>query len=372
LSAPFRISQLRPNTVADVDSLRSAIDFQPTYQRQSDIWAIEKRQLFVDSLINGFDIPKLYFHDLDWDSTGPSKRYAIIDGKQRLEAIHSFVNGDFSLSAEFEDITQDSPDAARRAARLNYRELAEQYPDLKIRFDRAELPVVLVQTNDPELIDEMFSRLNEAVPLNAPEKRNALGGPLPAQIRKLVSNPLFASRLAFPNARYRHLDLATKFLYIEFRGGLTDLKKRDLDDFVREFKARGLVREALELERACVTNLERMSAVFGAADPLLSSVGMITIYYHIFRDASEEGWLNEIRRDDLVRFEDERAQNRARAREIQELALLGRSQPSDLKISLVLSNFERYVQSPNDVAALTQRYKVLRHFILEGEVPARE
>ncbi len=372
MTPPFRLARLNPSRVIDVHGLWDSIDFDPTYQRQSDVWAEGKRQLFVDSLINGFDIPKLYFHDLSWDSKGQNKRYAIIDGKQRLEAINAFIRGQFALSDEFEDIAQANSDIAGRAARLSYRELAERYPDLKSRFDQADLPIVLVQTNDAELIDEMFSRLNEAVPLNAPEKRNALGGPLPKQIRKLATNPVFASRLAFPNARYRHLDLATKFLYIEYKGGLTNLKKRDLDDFVKDFKARKLVEESLELYRQSSLNLERMSQVFVPSDPLLASVGMITIYYQLFREANDNKWLDKIKRDHLLRLDDERAQNRARVKEAQELALQGRKPPTNFEISPVLIAFERFVQSPNDVTALTQRYEVLRHFVLKGMLPAGE
>jgi len=230
VTRPFRIALLSPNAVADINTLWSAINLDPVYQRRDDIWEEAKQQLFVDSLINGYDIPKLYFHDLSWRLHGPNKRYAIIDGKQRLEAIRGFVEGEFALSDEFEDIEESDPDTARRAAGLGYSQLASKHPDLKARFDQFELPIVLVQTDDLEWIEEMFSRLNEAVPLNAPEKRNAFGGPLPQQIRKLSQDEFFVSRLAFQNARYRHLDLATKFLYMEYRDGLVNLKKRDLDE----------------------------------------------------------------------------------------------------------------------------------------------
>lgn len=372
MNRAFRIARLRANTVADIEAAWSAIDFKPTYQRQSDIWGESRRQLFIDSLINGYDIPKLYFHDLSWNEKGPNKRYAIIDGKQRLEAIHAFIQGDFALSDEFEDIEQESVESARNAAGLGYRELAKKHPDLKARFDKAELPIVLVQTDDREFIEEMFSRLNEAVPLNAPEKRNALGGPLPRQIRRLAREPFFISRLAFPNARYRHLDLATKFIYMEYKGGLTDLKKRDLDNFVKHFKTQKLVKKSAELYSRASSILQKMSAVFVQFDPLLESVGMITIYYHLFREAFDGRWLDKIDRGTLVKFDDKRAQNRVRVKEAQELALEGKKPPKPTDISPVLTAFERYVQSPNDVTALTHRYKVLKHFIREGEIPATE
>lgn len=372
MTRPFRIGQLESNTVTDVNSLWRAIDFEPTYQRQSDIWVDSKRQLFIDSLINGYDIPKLYFHDLSWASKGRNKRYAIIDGKQRLEAIHAFIEGDFVLSEEFEDVEQATSNGAGHAAGLSYQELSATQPDLKARFDQAELPIVLIQTDDLESIEEMFSRLNEAVPLNAPEKRNALGGPLPRRIRQLAKEPLFTSRLAFQNARYRHLDLATKFLYMEHRGGLTDLKKRDLDNFVKQFKAQKLIKRSQELYEKSASVLETMSNVFVPGDPLLASVGMVTIYYQLFREGQAATWSSKITRAALLEFDDERQQNRARVKEVQELVLAGKRPPLALKINPVLTAFERFVQSPNDVTALTRRYEVLRRFIQRGRVPSSD
>jgi len=372
VTRPFKIARLRESTVAEILDIWKAIDFKPTYQRQSDLWGETKRQLFVDSLINGYDIPKLYFHDLSWSEKGPNKRYAIIDGKQRLETIHAFVKGQFALSDEFEDIELSGRDTSGSAAGLGYAELSKKHASLKAQFDRAELPIVLVQTDDPEFIEEMFSRLNEAVPLNAPEKRNALGGPLPRQIRRLTKEDFFVSRLAFPNARYRHLDLATKFLYIEYKDGLADLKKRDLDTFVKTFKKQNLVKKSAALYGRAALVLEQMTEIFVESDPLLESVGMITIYYHLFRDAFDHSWLDEIDRTALVKFDDERAQNRARVKEAQELALEGKKPPKAAEISPVLIAFERFVQSPNDVTALTQRYKVLRRFVREGELHTAE
>jgi Protein of unknown function DUF262 len=377
MTRPFRIALLEANSVTEVWSLWKTIDFKPSYQRQSDAWEKVKRQLFIDSLINGYDIPKLYFHDLSWDTKGPNRRYAIIDGKQRLEAIEHFINGKFGLSDEFEDIEEDDPETARVAAGMRYNDLASKYPGLKARFDLAQLPIVLVQTRgktaqDLEVIEEMFSRLNEAVPLNAPEKRNALGGPLPKQIRRLAREPFFVSNLGFPNSRYRHLDLATKFLYIEYRDGLADLKKRDLDEFVQLFKTQSLTAKAAQLHEKASSVVKKMSGIFRSPDPLLASVGMVTIYYALVRDAMEKKWLGDITRSALLKFEDAREQNRARVREINELTLQGKVPPLGLAVNPVLSQFERYVQSPNDVTALTKRFELLRRSLQGGKIPAIE
>ena len=95
---------------------------------------------------------------------------------------------------------------------MKYTELGRKFPILKIKFDSYDLAIVSVYTEDIELIEDMFSRLNEAVPLSAAEKRNALGGKMPVAIRSLGREDFLKRRLPFKNTRYRHFDLACKFL----------------------------------------------------------------------------------------------------------------------------------------------------------------
>ena len=93
-----------------------------------------------------------------------------------------------------------------------------------VQFDSFQLTAICIETDELEMIEEMFSRLNESEPLAAPEKRNAYGGPLPGAIRKLAAETFFKIELPFPNKRYWHFDLATKFLLTESQGEVTDTK----------------------------------------------------------------------------------------------------------------------------------------------------
>src|SRR5882724_6160307 len=123
----FRMDRLSEDA-SRVDRLVEAMaryDLEPDYQRQSDIWGEEKRQLFIDSLINGYDVPKLYFHRLSPGST-TSKRFAIVDGKQRLETIRGFLANKFPLADDFTDVQADSD--AEVAAGKTYQELTDKHP----------------------------------------------------------------------------------------------------------------------------------------------------------------------------------------------------------------------------------------------------
>jgi len=79
-------------------------------------------------------------------------------------------------------------DPALKPGGLTYAELARNFLELKTQFDGYVLPIMSILTDDTEFIEDMFSRLNEAVPLNAPEKRNALGGPIPRAVRDLAKH----------------------------------------------------------------------------------------------------------------------------------------------------------------------------------------
>ncbi|WP_394708360.1 DUF262 domain-containing protein [uncultured Desulfuromusa sp.] len=77
-------------------SERDGIRLDPPYQRMGGVWTKEKKQLLIDSILNDYDIPKIYFHLYDREKASESGyEHAVIDGRQRLETIWEFVDGNF-------------------------------------------------------------------------------------------------------------------------------------------------------------------------------------------------------------------------------------------------------------------------------------
>ena len=288
----FRMYPLRANNILELYQQRSLIDLDPPYQRLS-VWDSVKRRRFIDSIVNGVDTPKLYFHDLTASGRPGSRyRYSVIDGKQRILALWAFISDELPLPDDF--VYFD--DERYKAAGMTYNDLLGSYPILRARFDSFETPVVLVNVDSDDLIEQLFSRLNVQVPLSAPEARNVLGGPLPFLIRKTALTPFFRESVGIRHDRLQHYDLAAKLLYITHANAFVSTKKRGLDNFVTSMKAaRDRGDEAAscaaleELERKTNQKLDLACAYFGNQNPLLRSVGRVKLYFHVLRLCDEMG-----------------------------------------------------------------------------------
>lgn len=343
----FTITNLQDSSILSLNDMRDSILINPDYQRPGGVWSLNKQQLFIDSLLNRYDIPKFYFHYLTGDHKKDNYEYAIIDGRQRLESIWRFIDGDFPLGPNFEFFE----DPGTLAAGMTYKEISKEYPRLLTRFHGRTLTVMIVAAEELDFIEDMFSRLNEAVPLNAAEQRNAFGGPLPLIIRNIVHHGFFETKTRVPMARYRHYDMAAKMLYLEQNDDIVDTKKASLDFFVRgnREKEQG---HFSDLVQTVTENLSEMEATFVESDQLLRSSGMVIVYYVLFSRLRRDGIVDSVNRRKLNEFETVRQSNRKFFEE-EKMA----------NVDLRLIEFDELAQSANDGSAIQRRYETLRAFL---------
>ncbi len=343
---------LSQSTILKIYSEKDDIIVNPEYQRNGDIWSLEKRQLLIDSILNDYDIPKIYFHKLSpTERTKLGKQYAIIDGRQRLETIWKFIDGEFPLADDFEYLK----DAKVKAASQTYSDLAKNYPKLRINFDSTSLPIIAISTDDLELIEDMFSRLNEAVPLNAAEKRNAIGGTMARIVTKISTHKFFKDNVNFSNKRYQHKEGAVKFLYLTYRitlpppkNKIIDTKKFYLDNFVTEFK-QGKESQAEKLSKDVTSILDVMSKIFTKKDTLLKAQGTLPIYFLLIREYKLQNKISKFSRNLLIDFRKKLELNRKIA------------EKDIAKAEFDLLQFERMSQQgTNDANSIINRVDILR------------
>lgn len=340
--AKFSVDPLKENSIMYLYAIRDEIDFNPSYQRQSDIWPHSKKVLLIDSLLNNFDLPKIYFHEIPKPVNSNGRRFAVIDGKQRLESIFDFLDDRFSVPVDFSDMAGVFGEFAGKF----YKDFSKLNLKLKARFESLPLPIYVVKTSDIELIEEMFSRLNEASPLNAAEKRNAFGGPLNDLIHELADHLFFTNILPFPNKRYKHFDIIGKFLLFAERGRVVDTKKIHLDRFVKSYHTADDINN---FRMRTVLVLDRMTEFFLASDKLLKMVTMVPIYFAFFMILISRSDFGSIKRADILEFEEVKRVNRE----------LAQSDEESLGINYDFLEFDRLTQSPNDSSSIDFKVSVL-------------
>src|ERR1035441_1067137 len=92
-----------------------------------------------------------------------------------------------------------------------------------------------------------------------------------------------------------------------------------------------------------------MVSVFGIGDSLLRQVGMITVYYYLYRQVANQK-VSKVEREMLVRFERDRERNREIVEETGE---------AGKQVDTALLEFDKHSQTPNDAYAIRIRLKIL-------------
>ena len=69
---------------------REAIDVSPDYQRR-ERWSREKQAALIESFLLNVPVPPVYLSE---DEYG---KYSVVDGKQRITAIHAFMKDELRL-----------------------------------------------------------------------------------------------------------------------------------------------------------------------------------------------------------------------------------------------------------------------------------
>jgi hypothetical protein len=348
----LKITHHSPRTLIWWFKHREDIDFSPPYQRRGRLWSQDDKAYLVDSVINGFDIPKLYLADfqIGQSSLNITRRpYAIIDGKQRLEAIFDFFENKVLLRPDF----SFKKDPSLRLGGLSLKDLQRSYPRVAEEFENGSIDIMSVFAEDEADINEIFVRLNKSKPLTGAEVRNAVIGPVSETVRLLIGHEFFADVIKFSVLRAGDMNAAAKILLFEYEGAPTATKKSNLDEFARS----DIDRDRLEL--ATLRALDTLSAmvdIFAYRDPLFASAGIVPVYYWFVRNIrGQKRWAI---REFLVDFETRRHENREKQKN-----------SGNVDLDSSLSRYDTLNRSTNDQQSHTGRIAILlKEFRKWGEM----
>lgn len=123
------------------------LNLDPPYQRGS-VWNLKDRRFFLDTVFRGYPCPPIFLHKtLDAEQ---KTVYAVVDGKQRLQTLLMFADGQIALAQDFGD------------ARFNGKTWDELAQTEKQLFWNYVIPVefLMFDANEPQEVNQAFDRLN--------------------------------------------------------------------------------------------------------------------------------------------------------------------------------------------------------------------
>ena len=127
--------------------------YQTYFQRQF-VWKEKDKRDLIDTIMHGLPVPAIFICDAGTDFTSLSKRYNVLDGRQRLESIFEFLENQYKYNGNFfKDFAEDE-----KKKILNY---------------NITLIQMYIEPDDTKKIKEIFKRLNKnSYNLNKMEKQS--------------------------------------------------------------------------------------------------------------------------------------------------------------------------------------------------------
>lgn len=242
----------------DIQTILGRIDnkaliLHPEFQRAS-VWDKKRQSRLIESLMLNLPIPPCFLAEDEGDEEDVK---VVVDGQQRLMAVHDFYHGRFVL------------EGLEVLKHLN----GKVWDTLPPKMDRKILgrvirTLTISHHTHPDLRFIIFERLNTgAVPLVDQEIRNAtLGGSFNKLLNELATNALFKElmRISEPDARLRHHELVLRFFAIN--AAFADYKpplKLLLTKFMRDNR-KASPEEIQNLRNIFLNGLTNCKTVFGA------------------------------------------------------------------------------------------------------------
>ena len=251
---------------------REVIDISPAYQRRLR-WSNKKKSLLIESFLLNIPVPPIFLFEIDYN------QYEVIDGRQRLDAVSSFLANEYALSG-----LEYWPE-------LNRKRFTALPKILQRGLLRRSLPavVLLAETTKPDEGDidvrrVLFDRLNTGgISLNPQELRNALyPGRLNALLIELArSEPFTTAWNVPPYSAGEETNPSDYLLKNALFATLADaelvLRFFALRDALQN-KRKGSLRSILDRYMAANQNIESSAADRMKSDYLYHLSGLVTLF----------------------------------------------------------------------------------------------
>ncbi|WP_144537018.1 DUF262 domain-containing protein [Bacillus thuringiensis] len=199
------------------------LNFDLAIQRKENIWDKKRQSLLIHSILSDYYIPPIV-------AIKDNDSLSVLDGKQRLTSLFSFMQGDLILDKTTPNVNGE------KIAGLNFEDLSEEFQSIikKYKFDFS-----ISENLNEQQIEELFFRLNNGVALRTIEVTRALlGNSIISFLKRITDFPFFEYKInitASARKRYTDQEIVLQILKLIYEPN-SGLNKREMQPFIDKLK----------------------------------------------------------------------------------------------------------------------------------------
>ena len=184
------------------------------------VWKLEQKSRFIESIILNFPLPPFYVHETR------DGKYIIVDGAQRTDALHEFVNNKFKLKGLL------------TLPNLNGKNLSELKGEFQVKIEDKRIILYVLRPSVPmQVIYDLFNRINTGgTRLGHQEVRHCIFlGKATTLLKELSETEIFKNAIDGGISPRRMKDREAILRYLSFK--LFDYREYyqgDMSDFVEK------------------------------------------------------------------------------------------------------------------------------------------
>ncbi len=196
-------------TMSNIEKMhdeKKVLSFEHPIQRKSEQWNTKQQSLLIHSMLANFPVPNIYVlredsHEVDAKNK-PIFNYFVMDGKQRLTSVLSFMWGEFPLDDNIPNIFVDE---------IEYEIAGKYFCDLdepvQYEISRYKFEIIAFEDCTDKEIEEILFRLNNSTPLTKSQVAKAKVGVRVAEfINEVLASKFFVNSCNFSKAQLKASD----------------------------------------------------------------------------------------------------------------------------------------------------------------------
>ena len=275
------------------------------YQREN-AWDFDQKQLLIDTIFRGMDIPKLYFWKINQYTLtngypdGETKElykkilerkrkenddpnpyiYEVVDGQQRIRTILEYMDVKPPNDKIYRGTWHDPFPSLADTPMAKGKFYSQLNADQQTKFEESSLTIMILEKATIEEIRDMFLRLQNGTPLNAQQKRDAMGSNIGKLARELASFHFFTKSVDFSNSGSDYHRVASQMIHLEIKDKIISCTSKQLDKLYSIYTK-------VQIDPSVVSKVKKVLTILGdvfpAKNPHLNRSYALGLYWVISR-----------------------------------------------------------------------------------------